>query len=107
MVIIGPTTLSALLNSLRVGFKTLAIEKRSSEVWEILSAVKTEFSKFGDVLDKVKKQLDTASNTLDQTSVRTRVMERKLREVESLPENESRSVLKLSTGSDSGAIDMI
>lgn len=95
IVIAGPTTLAAILNSLRMGFRTLAIEKRSSEVWTILSAVKTEFGKFGDVLSKVKKQLDTASSTIDQTSVRTRAMERKLRGVEELPIAESTKLLGL------------
>jgi DNA recombination protein RmuC len=95
VVIAGPTTLSAILNSLRIGFRTLAIEKRSSEVWKVLSAVKTEFGKFGDVLSKVKKQLDTASNTIDQTGVRTRAMERKLREVEDLPMEATAKILEL------------
>lgn len=95
VVIAGPTTLSAILNSLRMGFRTLAIEKRSSEVWNILAAVKTEFGKFGEILTKVKKQLDTASNTIDQTSVRSRSMERKLREVEELPAKESLKLLEL------------
>jgi DNA recombination protein RmuC len=89
VVVAGPTTLAAILNSLRMGFRTLAIEKRSSEVWTILSAVKTEFGKFGDVLLKVKKQLDTASNTIEKTGARTRAMERKLRGVEELPTDES------------------
>ncbi|MDX8414145.1 MAG: DNA recombination protein RmuC [Mariprofundales bacterium] len=93
VVVAGPTTLSAILNSLRMGFRTLAIEQRSSEVWTILSAVKTEFGKFGTMLQKVKKQLDTASNTIDQTSVRTRAMERKLQGVESLPVEESSKLL--------------
>jgi DNA recombination protein RmuC len=93
VVIAGPTTLAAILNSLRLGFRTLAIEQRASEVWQILAAVKTEFGKFGDVLAKVKSQLDTASNTIDQTGVRTRVIERKLRDVESLPIEDTRSVL--------------
>jgi DNA recombination protein RmuC len=79
-----------------MGFRTLAIEKRSSEVWNILAAVKTEFGKFGDVLTKVKKQLDTASNTIDKTSVRTRAMERKLSEVEQLPVKASEKLLGLS-----------
>ena len=79
VVLAGPTTLSAILRSLRMGFRTLAIEKRSSEVWNILAAVKTEFGKFSDVLAKVKNQLDAASNTIDQTGVRTRAMKRKLR----------------------------
>ena len=95
VVVAGPTTLSAILNSLRMGFRTLAIEKRSSEVWQVLAAVKTEFGKFGEVLDKVKKQLETASGTIDQTGVRTRAMERKLRDVEALPEEESSELLKL------------
>lgn len=89
VVLSGPSTLAALLNSLRMGFRTLAIEKRSSEVWKILSGVKSEFGKFGDVLDKVKKQLDAATNTLSDTGVRTRAIERQLRNVESLPEAES------------------
>ena len=95
VVVVGPTTLTATLSSLRMGFRTLAIEKRSSEVWNVLAAVKTEFSKFGGVLDKVKKQLDTAANTIDQTGVRTRAMERKLRDVEQLPEQESQDLLEL------------
>ena len=84
IVIAGPVTLSAILNSLRIGFRTLAIEQRSSEVWQILAGVKTEFGKFADVLDKVQKQLHTASSTLEQTGVRTRAMERRLKDVESL-----------------------
>ena len=95
VVVAGPTTLSAILNSLRMGFRTLAIEKRSSEVWQILAAVKTEFGKFGEVLDKVKKQLETASGTIDATGTRTRAMERKLRDVEALPEEESKKLLQL------------
>ena len=96
IVIAGPTTLSAILNSLRVGFRTLAIEKRSSEVWKVLAAVKTEFGRFGDVLGRVKRQLKTASNTIDQTEVRTRAMERKLRGVEKLPAEGITEVLELS-----------
>jgi len=96
VVVAGPTTLSAILNSLRMGFRTLAIEKRSSEVWQILAAVKTEFGKFGEVLTRVKRQLDTAANTIDQTGVRTRAMERKLRDVEALPGEEAGKLLELS-----------
>ena len=96
----GPTTLSAILNALRMGFHTLAIEKRSSEVWEVLGAVKTEFGKFGDVLDKLGNQLKTAQNTINATGQRTRAMERKLRSVEELPEEESRNILNLPTGED-------
>lgn len=93
IMVAGPTTFAALLNSLRMGFRTLAIEKQSSEVWRVLGAVKTEFAKFGDVLDKVKRQLNAASNTIDASTTRTRAMERKLREVEQLPENESIALL--------------
>jgi DNA recombination protein RmuC len=96
VVVAGPTTLSAILSSLRMGFRTLAIEKRSSEVWNVLAAVKTEFGKFGDVLAKVKNHLDAASNTIDQTGVRTRAMKRKLREVEQLPTDASETLLSLS-----------
>lgn len=95
IVVAGPTNLVAILSSLRVGFQTLAIEQRASEVWRVLAAVKTEFGKFGDVLAKVKKQLSTASKTIDQTSVRTRAMERKLRSVEQLPGAESLDILAL------------
>ncbi len=95
VVISGPTTLGAFLTSLRMGFRTLAIEKRSSEVWQVLAAVKTEFGKFGDVLAKVKRQLNAASSTIDQTEIRTRAMERKLRQVEQLPADAASSVLEL------------
>jgi DNA recombination protein RmuC len=95
IVIAGPTSLSAILSSLRIGFRTLAIEKRSSEVWKILAAVKTEFGKFGDVLSKVKRQLNTASNTIDQTGIRTRAMERRLRAVEELPPDSTAEILEL------------
>jgi DNA recombination protein RmuC len=86
VTVAGPTTLAAILNSLRMGFKTLAIEHRASEVWNILGGIKTEFGKFGAVLDKVKLQLETAGHTIDKTLTRTRAMERKLRDVEQLPE---------------------
>jgi DNA recombination protein RmuC len=85
VVISGPTTLAALLNSLQMGFRTLAIQKRSAEVWTILATVKSEFGKFGDVLTRVKRHLDTASNTLEETGVRTRAIERQLKDVEVLP----------------------
>lgn len=84
VVVAGPTTLVAILNSLRMGFQTLAIEQRASEVWRVLGAVKTEFGKFGGVLEKVKRQLETASRTIDETGRRTRAMERRLRSVEQL-----------------------
>lgn len=95
IVVSGPTTIAALLNSLRLGFRSLAIEKQASEVWQVLSAVKTEFGKFGEVLAKVKKQLSTASNTLEQTEQRTRAMARKLNKVEQLPDGESKNVFDL------------
>jgi len=81
----GPANLAALLNSLQMGFRTLAIEQRSSEVWQVLRAVKTEFGKFGESLASVKKSLETASNRIGQTEVRTRVMLRNLKTVEALP----------------------
>ncbi len=89
----GPTTLLAMLNSLQMGFRTLALEKRSSEVWQVLGAVKTEFGKFGDVLAKVKTQTQTVLNTLDQAQTRTNVMNRALRQVEALPDGAAQSLL--------------
>jgi len=89
IIITGPTTLSALVNSLHMGFRTLAIEKRSSEVWELLGIIKTEFGKFGGVLAKTKKKLQEASNTIDDAEVRTRAIERKLKKVEEVPAGKS------------------
>jgi DNA recombination protein RmuC len=89
----GPTTLLAQVSSLQMGFKTLAIQQRSSEVWQVLGAVKTEFGKFGDVLTKVKKKLDEASNTIDETGRRSRAIERTLRGVEALPATETAKML--------------
>jgi DNA recombination protein RmuC len=85
VVVAGPTTLAALLNSLQMGFRTLAVEKRSSEVWQLLGMVKTEFGKFGDVLARTKKKLQEASNTIDSAQVRTRVISRKLSKVQEIP----------------------
>jgi DNA recombination protein RmuC len=93
IVIAGPTTLFAMLNSLQMGFRTLALEKRSAEVWQVLGAVKTEFAKFGDVLGKLKAQLATASNTIDLAETRTRQMTRALRGVEALPSEETARLL--------------
>ena len=95
VTIAGPTTLAALLNSLRMGFQTLAIQKHSSEIWQVLAAVKTEFGKFSGVLAQVKRQLNTASTTIGKTETRTRAMERKLRGVEVLPEAEASKLLEL------------
>ncbi len=96
VVLAGPTTLAALLNSLQMGFRTLAIQQRSSEVWAVLGAVKTEFGKFGDVLGRVKKKLEEASNQIEQTEVRTRAINRRLRAVEELPHPHAARLLPLS-----------
>ena len=98
ITVTGPTTMSALLNSLQMGFRTLAVTKRSSEVWKILEAVKTEFGKFSNQLEKVDKQLSTAKKSLeDLRSTRTNVMERRLRDVGTLDTRESESLLDIST----------
>jgi DNA recombination protein RmuC len=89
----GPTTLLATLTSLQMGFRTLALERRSAEVWEVLGAVKTEFGKFGEVLAKTKKKLDEASKTIDAAEVRTRAMARSLRGVEALPDERAQALL--------------
>ncbi|QQC63957.1 DNA recombination protein RmuC [Paraburkholderia ginsengisoli] len=93
VTIAGPTTLTALLNSLQMGFRTLAIERRSSEVWQVLGAVKTEFGKFGDVLAKTKAQLETVTRSIEAAETRTRMMGRKLRDVEALPGDDARGLL--------------
>ncbi|WIT11982.1 DNA recombination protein RmuC [Paucibacter sediminis] len=95
VMLVGPTTLLATLTSLQMGFRTLALEKRSAEVWEVLGAVKTEFGKFGDVLAKTKKKLDEASNTIEQAETRTRQMTRKLKSVEALPDEATQKLLQL------------
>ena len=95
VVVAGPTTLAALLSSLRMGFQTLAIEQRAAEAMRLLGAIKLEFGKFGDVLDRVKRQLHTASQTIEATGARTRAIERHLRAVEELPEAEAAQVLVL------------
>jgi len=95
IMLAGPTTLLATLNSLQMGFRTLALEKRSAEVWEVLGAVKTEFGKFGEVLAKTKKKLDEAANTIESAEVRTRAMTRKLRGVEALPEADAQKLLDI------------
>jgi DNA recombination protein RmuC len=91
--IAGPTNLSALLNSLQMGFRTLAIEKRSSEVWVVLGAVKTEFAKFGEVLANTKRQLQAVSNSIDAAETRTRQLGRKLKDVEALPDPDARRLI--------------
>src|SRR5438067_681170 len=87
VIFAGPTTLAALLNSLQMGFRTLAIQKRSREVWNLLAGVKTEFAKFGDSLSKVKDKLDQAASDMDKVAVRSRAITKKLRDVEELPSN--------------------
>lgn len=93
VIISGPTTLAALLNSLQMGFRTIAIEKRSSEVWSLLGAVKTEFGKFGDLLDKTGKKLQEAGNSIDSAARRSRAIERKLKDVQELPQSEAFDLL--------------
>ena len=96
IVVTGPTTLGAILNSLQMGFRTLAIQKRTSEVWSVLGAVKTEFGKFGGMLEKVQKNLQNAGDQLEEVmGKRTRAIERKLRQVEALPTDESQKMLSL------------
>ncbi len=99
----GPTTLLAMLSSLQMGFRTLALEKRSSEVWQVLGAVKTEFGKFGDVLAKVKSQTETVLKTLDSAEIRSRAMGRALKKVEALPEPEVLALIPLDKDFDSDA----
>jgi DNA recombination protein RmuC len=94
VMIAGPTTLAALLNSLQMGFRSLTIQKRSSEVWQLLAKVKTEFGKFGDLLDGVKRKLDQASNTMEDAARKSRTIERKLRNVEELPPAEANVLLR-------------
>jgi DNA recombination protein RmuC len=91
----GPTTLLAMLSSLQMGFRTLALEKRSSEVWQVLGAVKNEFGKFGDVLAKVKTQAQTVLNTIDSAETRSRAMDRALRKVDALPDAQAQALLPL------------
>jgi DNA recombination protein RmuC len=97
---VGPTTLAALLNSLQMGFRTLAIQKRSSEVWNLLSVVKTEFSKFGDSLSAVKEKIDQASRKMEDVDVRSRAITKKLRDVEELPSNPQPMLKELLDGAD-------
>ncbi len=93
VTVAGPTTLAAILNSLQMGFRTLAIEKRSSEVWSLLGAVKTEFGRFGEILDKTQKKLQEASNTIETASRRSRAIEQKLKDVQQLPSTDATHLL--------------
>jgi DNA recombination protein RmuC len=100
VVIAGPTTLWSLLSSLQMGFRTLAIQKRSSEVWNLLGAVKTEWTKYGDVLDAVQKKLQQASDTIEKAKARSRAVGRKLRDVQELPVGEAAALLPIDAGED-------
>ena len=102
VMIAGPTNLMAFLNSLQLGFRTLAIEQRSTEVWRVLGAVKTEFGKFGEILAKTKERLDAVGRTLDEAGRKSTTIVRKLRDVEALPQAEAEEVL---TGEVDGVYD--
>ena len=97
ITIAGPTTISAFLSSLQMGFRSLAVEKRTSEIWELLRAVRTEFGKFGTVLEKTKQKLEQASKEIDNAGVRSRAIERKLRDVQALPQPDALRLLGEST----------
>ena len=102
VVVAGPTTLWSILNSLQMGFRTLTIQKRSSEVWNLLAAVKTEFGKYGDVLAGVRKKLEEAANKVEDVGRRSRAIERKLRDVQELPAAEAQTVLMIEGGDGDG-----
>ena len=95
VIITGPTTLAALLNSLQMGFRTLAIEKRSSEVWALLGAVKTEFGRFSELLVRTQKKLRQASDSIEDAARKTRTIQRKLSDVEELSEREAGKILPM------------
>jgi DNA recombination protein RmuC len=99
--VVGPSNLAAFLSSLQMGFRTLAIEKRSGEVWNLLGAVKTEFGKFGTVLENTVKNLDAARNKFDDMGKRSRAIERKLKTVESLPEEQTVLLIEKTSDTDS------
>jgi DNA recombination protein RmuC len=106
VMIAGPTTLWSILNSLQMGFRTLAIQKRSSEVWNLLAAVKTEWTKYGEVLDKVQKKLHEASDSIEKAQTRTRAIGRKLRNVQELPAGEAQGVLMVESGIDNFEVEV-
>jgi DNA recombination protein RmuC len=105
VVIAGPTTLWSILSSLQMGFRTLAIQKRSSEVWNLLAAVKTEWTKYGDILDAVQKKLHQASETIEKAKARSRAVGRKLKDVQELPVGETTTLLPSSVMEDDGEAD--
>jgi DNA recombination protein RmuC len=93
VIIAGPTTIAALLSSLSLGFRTLTIERRSSEVWRLLGAIKTEFMTFGALLEKTRKKLDEASSSIDTAATRTRRIQKKMQGIEQLPAQEAKDLL--------------
>jgi len=101
----GPTTIYALLNSLQMGFRTLVIEKRASEVWKILSAVIVEFGKFGDMLDKTKKKLEEATNTIDDAARKSRTIESRLKKVQTMPGNDSAKEIAVESSTQMGILN--
>ncbi|KZL14838.1 DNA recombination protein RmuC [Pseudovibrio sp. Ad26] len=107
VIVTGPTTFAALLSSLQMGFRTLAVQKRSSEVWQVLAAVKTEFGKFGKTLASVRKKIDAAGKEFENVEVRTRALDRNLRTVEALPETNSEEVLGIQAAIKEGALDPV
>ncbi|HSF47236.1 MAG TPA: DNA recombination protein RmuC [Burkholderiales bacterium] len=100
IIVTGPTTLCAILNSLQMGFRTLAIEQRTSEVWALLGAVKTEFGRFGEILQKTKEKLDSAAQSIDTAAQKSRVIQRKLKAVEEIPAAQAKALLRASQGED-------
>jgi DNA recombination protein RmuC len=94
VTITGPTTISAFLNSLQMGFRSLAVEKRTSEIWSVLGAVRTEFGKFSEILDATKKKIDQASAELEKTGTRTKQIEKKLKDFDILPDSEAQKLLE-------------
>ena len=107
VVIAGPTTLWSILSSLQMGFRTLAIQRRSSEVWNLLAAVKTEWSRYGDILEAVQKKLQQASETIEKVQVRSRAIGRKLKDVQELPVGESVALLALDVLEENGAAEEV
>ena len=103
VTIAGPTTLSSLLSAFQMGFRSLALQQRSGEVWKLLAAVRTEFSNHGKVVEKLRNQLGAAANTIDQLDTRTNVMNRKLRDVEAMPQIEAQEILGLAAPEEDGA----
>ena len=104
VVIAGPTTLWSILNSLQMGFRTLAIQKRSGEVWNLLAAVKTEWTKYGDILNVVQTKLNQASETIEKARVRSRAIGRQLKDVQELPVTETNALLPLHTSEDDSVV---